>query len=286
MLVDSGYLLASLPRPAELADRLREALVDSNLLGTLTVAREGLNWSMCGAPTELDAFLQEIAGLGLEGQMRRSRTHATTAPFRQLKVRLRPELVTSGVEPDGLPSAAGTHVAPQAFNALVDTPGVRLIDVRNQYEIDIGRFGRAEQPGIECFTDFADYVDSHLDAENHCTPVALYCTGGIRCERAAQLLLDRGFEQVYQLAGGILAYLQAVPEEQQQFHGECFVFDGRVSLTRGLEDGNYQLDGARITAKHHESGASGASGEALGARDCPDSSTGTSAPHTMSRING
>ena len=247
--VDSGYVLAPIRDPDALKASLSGKIREPDLLGIIIIAPEGLNWSLCGTAIELDAFGAIVQPLGLKGVVRNTRTPSTEAPFNKLKLRVRSELVTSGLNPESLPKSAGTHVAPRDFNALLDEPGVRLIDVRNSYEIGIGTFTQAVNPQIENFVDFPGFVESKLDSEDMSAPLALCCTGGIRCERASQYLLSQGFERVYQLSGGILAYLKSVPEGQRRFVGECFVFDGRVSLTSELEPGSYQLNGALIEPK-------------------------------------
>ena len=247
--VDSGYMLARIRDPdavkASLSGRIREP----DLLGSIIIAPEGLNWSLCGTASEFDSFGAIVRSLDLKGIARNTRTQSSEVPFKRLKLRVRPELVTSGLDFESLPQDAGTHMAPEDFNALLDEPGVRLIDVRNSYEIGIGSFTQAANPQIENFVDFQGFVESKLDSEDRSAPLALCCTGGIRCERASQYLLSQGFERVYQLSGGILAYLESVPEGQRRFVGECFVFDGRVSLTSELEPGSYQLNGALIEPK-------------------------------------
>ena len=251
MQVDSGYLLATIHDPSDLQEKFSAELSEIDLLGTLIVAPEGLNWSLCGTPDALDAYAGLLPRFNVEGLIRNIRTPAhpaseEKAPFERLKLRVQPELITSGLDPNTLPGADGTHVAPESFNALLDQPGMRLIDVRNQYEVEIGTFEQAENPHTQGFVEFAQFIDQALKSADRDTPIALCCTGGIRCERASQLLLKKGFQHIYQLAGGILAYLSAVPPSEQRFIGECFVFDGRVSLTADLEVGNYELDGAHV----------------------------------------
>ena len=248
-LVESGYLLTPIEDPASLRDEFADRFAILDLVGTLILAPEGLNWSLSGHSSALDNFASALKRLGLEGQPRCTRTRSDSSSFNKLKLRVRSELVTSGLNPESLPKSAGTHVAPRDFNALLDEPGVRLIDVRNSYEIGIGTFTQAVNPQIENFVDFPGFVESKLDSEDMSAPLALCCTGGIRCERASQYLLSQGFERVYQLSGGILAYLESVPEGQRRFVGECFVFDGRVSLTSELEPGSYQLNGSLIEPK-------------------------------------
>ena len=249
--VDSGYLLAAVACPSGLRDRIEISLNEQALTGTLIIAPEGINWSVSGKAEALAAFTQLIGSLALvlDGPVRSSRTPAIERPFDKLKIRVREELVTSGAQRESLPTHSGTHLPPRAFNALIDDPATRLIDVRNRYEIDIGTFPGAENPGTDSFTEFQDYVDQALVGTDKSTPLALCCTGGIRCERASQLLIDRGFREVYQLEGGLLAYLSEVPFDEQRFDGECFVFDARVSLTRRLAPGSFELQGGDIIPK-------------------------------------
>ena len=244
--VDSGYLLAPVCEPETLCEKASSTLQGQALSGTLVFAPEGINWSLSGSQEALARFRAFLQGLRLKGVVRNTRTRAPRAPFAKLKLRVRPELVTSGLDAERLPAQTGTHLSAPDFNALIDQPGTRLIDVRNHYEISIGTFTRAQDPNTESFTEFQDYVDNALADADRSTPLALCCTGGIRCERASQLLISKGFREVYQLEGGILAYLSQVPLDEQKFTGECFVFDSRVSVTRTLEPGSYRLNGNEI----------------------------------------
>lgn len=248
-MVESGYLLSPVQNPSDLRDQFANRLADLDLLGTLILAEEGLNWSLYGTTEDLDRFQAFLEALALPGQVIRTRTKSNVIPFQRLKLRVRDELVTSGLDRASLADRTGTHLAAEDFNALLDEPEVQLIDVRNDYEIDIGSFQGSGNPGIENFVDFPNFVESQLEPAGKDRPLALCCTGGIRCERASQFLLSRGFEQVYQLSGGILAYLDSVPAKDSRFEGECFVFDARVSLTTELEPGNYKLDGHRVVRK-------------------------------------
>ncbi len=244
--VDSGYMLTPLAKPECVRDTFADQLRGHEVKGTLIVAPEGLNWSLSGLPPALAHFAAILHGMNLPGTVRSTRTEASSQPFAKLKLRVRDELVTSGVELARLPAEHGTHLAPEDFNELIERPETRLIDVRNRYEIEIGTFPSAESPETENFTEFQSFVEGTAEDADKSTPIALCCTGGIRCERASQLLLRRGFKEVYQLDGGILAYLQRIPLKRQKFTGECFVFDGRVSLTRDLAPGSYDLNGAGI----------------------------------------
>lgn len=232
--VDSGYLLTSITCPQSVRDTFEEKFTDQCLRGTITIAPEGLNWCLSGEVRCLEAFNQTRRHLAFEGVVRQTRTSAERPPFGKFKIRIRPELVTSGIDPASLPQAAGKHVSPEDFNALMERPEVRLIDVRNHYEIALGTFPGAEDPNTESFAEFRNHVQMVLAGADKSVPLALCCTGGIRCERASQLLLKKGFHNVYQLDGGILAYLSQVPLSAQKFSGECFVFDERERLTRTL----------------------------------------------------
>ena len=167
-----------------------------------------------------------------------SRTDAP--PFERLKVRLKAELVPLGVSGIDPAHEAGIYVAPQDWNALIQDPDVVLIDTRNDYEVGIGTFQGATNPDIATFRQFPDYAKQHLDPARH-RKVAMFCTGGIRCEKATAYLHQQGFEEVYHLKGGILAYLNQVPEADSLWDGECFVFDQRVAVTHGLEVGSHVL---------------------------------------------
>lgn len=244
--VDSGYLLTPLAKLECVRDTFANQLRGHEIKGTLIVAPEGLNWSLSGLPPALAHFATILHDMNLPGTVRSTRTRAASQPFSKLKLRVRAELVTSGLGFASLPAEQGTHLAPEDFNELIERPGTRLIDVRNRYEIEIGTFPGAESPETENFTEFQSFVEETLEDADKSTPLALCCTGGIRCERASQLLLRCGFKEVYQLDGGILAYLQRLPFKRQRFTGECFVFDGRVSLTRDLARGSFDLNGAEI----------------------------------------
>ena len=157
-----------------------------------------------------------------------------------MKVRLKQEIVTLGLPEVDPNQQVGTYVSPEDWNALICDPEVTVIDTRNDYEVDIGTFQKAQNPQTESFRHFPDYVRHHLDPSKH-KKVALFCTGGIRCEKASSLLLAQGFEQVYHLKGGILKYLEEVPTEESLWEGECFVFDERVAVRHGLAEGTYEM---------------------------------------------
>jgi len=161
-------------------------------------------------------------------------------PFRRTRVRLKREIVTMGVEGIDPKQSAGTYVNPENWNDLISDPDVVLIDTRNDYEVAIGTFEGAINPQTESFREFPEYVDKHLDPEKQ-PKVAMFCTGGIRCEKSTALLKQKGFQEVYHLRGGILKYLESVPPEQSKWHGDCFVFDQRVSVGHGLVEGKHVM---------------------------------------------
>lgn len=231
MIVAAFYRFVSLENLEVLRSRLEGLASDLGLKGTILLAEEGINGGLCGAREALDAFMaalgddQRFAGMPV-----RLSTAAPGNPvFDRLKVRIRPEIVTFG-RPEADPlKAAGQRVAPTQWNALLDRPDVQVVDVRNAYETAIGGFPGALDPNTERFRDFPAFVEETLSPQAH-QEVALYCTGGIRCEKASAYLLDRGFETVHQLDGGILNYLASVPAEENRWRGDCFVFDQRIAL--------------------------------------------------------
>ena len=164
---------------------------------------------------------------------------ADDIPFRRMKVRLKNEIVTMGKPDIDLAECVGTYVPPENWNRLISESDILLVDTRNDYEVGIGSFKGAVNPGTGSFREFPAYVENNLDPKKH-KKVAMFCTGGIRCEKATSLMLDRGFEKVYHLQGGILKYLEQVPEQHSLWRGECFVFDDRVAVNHSLKSGSYR----------------------------------------------
>lgn len=224
----SGYQFIVLDHPARTRERIRSFAEENRLTGTVLVAPEGLNFSLVGAPEALDGWLDWIGRkLGCDAPVT-SRQVVDQPPFLRLKVRTRDEIVT--FDPDVDP-VAGQSVSPTDWNRLIERDGVQLVDTRNDYEYRLGTFERAENPGTATFSEFKDYCRERLDPDR---PVAMFCTGGVRCEKAGAWLARQGFDEVYQLRGGILGYLAETPPEQSHWRGECFVFDDRVSLDAEL----------------------------------------------------
>jgi UPF0176 protein len=238
------YKFASLPDAEALKQPLAQFCCSSGIKGTLILAPEGINGTVAGTPEAIDALAGFLFASGPFGSRLAGAevkySFADTAPFLRMKVRLKPEIVTLRA-PEADPSkAVGTYVEPQDWNTLIERNDVVLVDTRNDYEVGLGTFQRALDPATANFTEFKDYVAQNLDPKRD-KKVAMFCTGGIRCEKASSYLLSQGFEEVFHLKGGILKYLEVIPPEQSRFAGECFVFDERVSVGHGLELGSATL---------------------------------------------
>ena len=239
MKIVSFYRFAEVARPEAVAAETEALCRDSGLLGTVFVAHEGVNGTLAGdarVVTDVLRFLGELlqAEAPLEGRW----TEAGVPPFRRLRVRVKPEIVALG-RPDLRPhESTGTHVPPKAWNALLDRPGTLAIDTRNRYEVEVGSFPGSVDPGTSRFRQFSEFAD-RLGSADRRRPVAMFCTGGIRCEKASALMLALGFREVYQLQGGILNYLEQMRNDDNRWRGECFVFDGRVAVDRDLAEGGY-----------------------------------------------
>ncbi|MBC7132918.1 MAG: rhodanese-related sulfurtransferase [Roseovarius sp.] len=234
------YRFAPFDDPAALRAPLLSLCEAEGVRGTLLLAREGINGTIAGPPAGIDRVLAHIRTLpgcaGLEWKESRS----DTAPFGRMKVRLKREIVTMGVVDVDPRAEVGHYVAPTAWNALIQSPDVAVIDTRNAYEVAIGTFRGAVDPGTARFRDFPAWWEANK-AKFHNKRVAMFCTGGIRCEKSTNYLLGQGVEDVYHLKGGILKYLEEVPEAESLWQGECFVFDGRVSVGHGLRRGPHLL---------------------------------------------
>lgn len=213
---------------------------NNQLKGTIILASEGINGTIAGnseAIAQALTFLSNISGLE---DLEFKQSTATKPPFARLKVKIKKEIVTLG-RPEVNPNQqVGTYVAPQDWNQIISDPEVVVIDTRNDYEVGLGSFQRAQNPNTESFREFPEYVATHLDPQQH-SKVAMFCTGGIRCEKASSYMLSQGFKEVYHLQGGILKYLEHVAPEESLWSGECFVFDERVAVKEGLEIGNHDL---------------------------------------------
>lgn len=202
--------------------------------GTLLLAAEGINGTVAGSRKSIDGLLEFLRDDPRLADLEVKESSCQEMPFRRTRVRLKQEIVRMGVEGIDPNHTVGTYVDPEDWNELISDPEVTLIDTRNDYEVAIGTFQGAIDPNTDSFGEFPQYVDAQLDPNKH-KKVAMFCTGGIRCEKATALLKQKGFDQVYHLRGGILKYLETVPAEQSMWQGDCFVFDGRVAVGHGLQ---------------------------------------------------
>jgi UPF0176 protein len=237
--VAAFYQFAALPDFRELREPLRAICAGLALKGSVLLAQEGINGTLAGDAEAIDALTRELQSGALFGgrldHLELKFSSAAAIPFARLKIRLKKEIVTLG-DPTTDPTAqAGIHVDAAQWTALIAAPDMLLIDTRNAFEVAVGSFQGAIDPQIKSFGQFKDFVARALDPQKH-RRIAMFCTGGIRCEKASAYLLSRGFEQVYQLKGGILKYLETVPEAESRWQGECFVFDERVALGHGLAE--------------------------------------------------
>ena len=234
------YQFAPLPHYRDLQAPLLAALQEHGICGSVLLAEEGINGTIAGMPGELDAALLSLSKItGLSG-FEPKFSISDEKPFRRMKVRLKKEIVTIGDVPANPNEKVGTHVEPADWNALISAPDVVVIDTRNAYEFGIGTFRGAIDPGTESFGEFPAWVREKLKAKPE-TRIAMFCTGGIRCEKATSFMLNEGYEHVYHLKGGILKYLEVMPKEQSLWNGGCFVFDERVAVGHGLEVMDYSV---------------------------------------------
>jgi UPF0176 protein len=235
--VAAFYQFAALPDFRELREPLRAICSELALKGSVLLAHEGINGTLAGSNEAIAALVEELQHGPLFGgrldNLELKFSQAATMPFQRLKVRLKKEIVTLGDSKADPTRQVGTYVNAADWNALIARPDTLLIDTRNAFEVAMGTFPGAVDPGIRSFGQFKDFTARHLDPLKH-RRIAMFCTGGIRCEKASAYLLARGFAEVYHLKGGILKYLEGVPEAQSRWRGECFVFDERVALGHGL----------------------------------------------------
>lgn len=239
VVVAAFYRFVSIEDPPGLRAVLSDQAQRAGILGTVLIAPEGINGTIAGSAAAVRTMLEFLeADPRFQGLTPRF-SHAQSDPFHRLKVRLKQEIVTLGVPAADPNVQVGTYVEPADWNALIADPGVVVIDVRNDYEVGIGSFEGAVDPQLVRFSDFDRWLEEHPDLEGR--PIAMFCTGGIRCEKASSLMLHRGATEVYHLKGGILRYLEEVPVESSRWRGACFVFDERVSVGHGLEVGTHVL---------------------------------------------
>ncbi len=238
------YVVAALYKFADFSDfkefqpKLLSVCKSLGVKGTLLVAEEGMNGTISGSREGIDAALAFIRSHPSFSDIEHKESFASKEPFLRMKVKLKKEIVTMGVPGITPKNGVGEYVEPKDWNALISRDDVVLIDTRNDYEYEIGTFKGAENPNTETFRDFPEYMKKHCPPGSN-KKVASFCTGGIRCERSTALLKEMGYDEVYHLKGGILKYLEEMPENESLWKGECFVFDNRVSVKHGVKEGSY-----------------------------------------------
>jgi UPF0176 protein len=237
--VAAFYQFAALPDFRELREPLRALCAGLELKGSVLLAHEGINGTLAGSADAIDTLIAELRAGELFGgrldNLELKFSSASAMPFARLKIRLKKEIVTLGDAKTDPIKAVGTYVDAADWNDLIAASDTLVIDSRNAFEVAMGSFAGAVDPGIRSFGQFKDFAARALDPRKH-RKIAMFCTGGIRCEKASSYLLSRGFAEVYHLKGGILKYLEAVPESESRWRGECFVFDERVALGHGLRE--------------------------------------------------
>lgn len=236
----SFYKFVKLVDLKTLQQQLLELCKEGEIKGTILLAEEGINANIAGEENGIYKIINYFKKQPYFADLKIKICEVKTIPFVRTKVKIKDEIITFN-EPSVDPSKrVGTYVSPKNWNELISNSEVTVIDTRNEYEVNIGTFKRAKNPHIDSFTEFKKYIKDNLDSQKH-KKVALFCTGGIRCEKVTSLMLSEGFQEVYHLQGGILKYLQEVPAQESLWEGECFVFDQRVAVKQGLEEGSYQL---------------------------------------------
>jgi UPF0176 protein len=239
MKVASFYRFLDLSDPEDFKNALQGVCDEQGLLGTILVANEGTNGSITGEESAIGhvfAWIEET--LELNSPIEARWNAVSEPPFRRMRVKLKKEIVTLG-RPDILPhKQTGTYVSGERWNELISNPDVVVIDTRNSYEFEIGTFPHAIDPETDSFREFPEFAQKLAETSKD-RPLAMFCTGGIRCEKATALMLELGFDEVYHLQGGILKYLEDMPAQENQWEGECFVFDTRVAVDRDLAEGGY-----------------------------------------------
>lgn len=271
------YKFVALPDYIELQASILEFCRQHNIRGTLLLAQEGINGTIAGDEAVIDAFVTYLHSANIFknrfGGIDIKYAHADTPPFLRMKVRLKREIVTLRA-PEADPSKqVGTYVSPDQWNDLLDDPDLVILDTRNDYEVALGTFEGAIDPKTENFTQFKDFVTETLSPETT-KKIAMFCTGGIRCEKASSYMLAQGFEQVFHLKGGILKYLETMPQKNSKWQGDCFVFDERVAVGHDLEpSGHTQCHACRMPLNDDE-------------RSSADFIEGVQCPHCLGKKSG
>lgn len=238
VIVSAFYKFVAISDCENLQSQMRDVLQSHAIKGTVLIASEGINATVSGTQNAIAGLHAWLSSDARFAGLSDKRSSAPDHPFQKLKVKIKPEIVTFGA-PEGDPSRhVGRYVAPNQWNDLINNPDVIVVDTRNTYEVSIGTFPGAKDPGTRAFSEFPEYVEKQLSHAKD-KPIAMFCTGGIRCEKASAYLLSQGFSDVYHLEGGILKYLEVVPPAKSLWQGECFVFDDRVALEHGVKPGKH-----------------------------------------------
>jgi len=238
IVVAALYRFTSLDDYRSLKEPIESVMTRHQVKGSLLLAKEGINGTIASDREGIDAILAFLREDERLRPLEVKESFCEKMPFRRARVRFKKEIVTMGVEGIDPTKSVGTYVEPKDWNALINDPDVTLVDTRNDYEFAIGTFRGAKNPETRSFRQFPEYVKKNLSPDKN-RKVAMFCTGGIRCEKSTALLKGMGFDEVYHLRGGILKYLEEVPQENSLWEGDCFVFDGRVSVGHGLEEGEH-----------------------------------------------
>ena len=238
IIVCALYKFVTLSDYQQLRQPLFDVMASNQVKGTLLLAQEGINGTVAGSRAGIDAVLAWLKSDARLSDLDFKECYTGIQPFNRTKVKLKKEIVTMGVEGIDPNRVVGTYISPKEWNKLISDPEVILIDTRNDYEYQVGTFKNAINPKTDSFREFPQYIKDHLAPEKH-KKVAMFCTGGIRCEKSTAYLKEQGFDEVYHLKGGILKYLEEVPADETLWEGECFVFDERVTVNHHLEKGRY-----------------------------------------------
>ena len=238
IVVAAMYQFVTVDKPEVLREPLLKLMHDNGLRGTLLLAKEGINGTVAGSREDIDKLLNWLRNPSRFPGLSDKQSYCDEMPFLRSKVKLKKEIVTMGIEGVDPKDVVGSYVKPEDWNALIEDPEVVLVDTRNDYEVQIGTFKNAINPQTESFREFPAFIAANLDPAKH-KKVAMFCTGGIRCEKSTSYLKSQGFNEVYHLEGGILKYLETIPEAESAWEGECFVFDERVAVDHQLNKGKY-----------------------------------------------
>ncbi len=263
IVVTALYHFVRLEDYQDLRQPLLDVMLANEVRGTLLLASEGINGTIAGEKVGTENVLNWLRNDSRLADFDSKESFTDEMPFYRTKVKLKKEIVTMGVQGIDPKLKVGRYVKPQDWNALISDPETILIDTRNDYEYQIGSFEKAVNPNTDTFREFPKYVKDNLDPKKH-KKVAMFCTGGIRCEKSTAFLMEQGFDEVFHLQGGILKYLEEVPKDETMWKGECFVFDNRVAVNHDLEKGSYEqcyacrypITAEEMSSEHYQEGVS------------------------------